>query len=228
MQAFRPAPRVTHPILRLTVVSEVGAQPARSRVFCRLRRESVPVEQCATCPRLEAIHDGHGDAAGWIDCRFHEHELDRFDPAGELTEIGTLLRAGATTVVEAIVTLPVALRVLEAEHCAALPVVDEGAHLVGIVHERHLLRRAAEPPSPEGHERRATTVASAMSSAAPVAERMSVRSALRFMAAHHLREVVVVSPEGRPLGIVRDVDGLRWIARAKSGSAADPSACIPT
>jgi len=58
-----------------------------------------------------------------------------------------------------------------------------------------------------------------MSTAIAVHERTPVRVALRMLAAHHLREATVISDEGTPIGLFRDVDGLRWISAAARVSA---------
>lgn len=209
--------RVTHPILRLRVVSADGAELGSERVFCRLRRESVPFELCASCPRLEAVRDG---LAPSIDCAIPcvDH-LERSDPKGEMTEVGTLL-AGGATVIDAFASLQSAHRLLQEERWLSVPVVDEDRRLIGIVHELSLLRPVVSPSRLEGGtDEEEVSVASAMSTATAIDERMTIRSALRLLAGRHLREAVVVSSEGKPIGMFRDVEGLRWIGRARREGA---------
>ena len=54
-----------------------------------------------------------------------------------------------------------------------------------------------------------------MMSVIAIDERTPVRAALRLLAARHLREATVISREGVPIGVFTDVDGLRWVARAR-------------
>lgn len=214
--------RVTHPVLRLRVVSADGAEVGSEHVFCRLRRESVPLELCALCPRLDAVKDKDGLTPS-IDCAIPcVPHLDRFDPEGEMTEVGTLL-ANGTTVVDAFASLRRAHRVLQEERWLSVAVVDENRRLIGIVHELNLLRPSSQAPhrleARDDEER--VSVASAMSTATPIDERMTIRRALRLLAGHHLREAVVVNPEGKPIGVFRDIDGLRWIGHAQRGPAGE-------
>jgi CBS domain-containing protein len=215
--------RVTHPILRLRVVSADGTELGSERVFCRLRRESVPLELCTSCPRLEAVKDGLTPS---IDCAIPcVPHLDRLDPEGEMTEVGTMI-ANGTTVVDAFAPLRRARRLLQEERWLSVAVVDEEKRLIGIVHELTLLRPSCEVPNPleARDDPEEVSVMSAMSTATPIHERMTIRSALRLLAGSHLREAVVVNPERKPIGIFRDVDGLRWIGRAQRG-AADAAIC---
>ena len=58
-------------------------------------------------------------------------------------------------------------------------------------------------------------VTASMSTAVAIHERTPVRVALKLLAASHLREATVVSDHGVPIGVFRDVDGLRWLAAAR-------------
>jgi CBS domain-containing protein len=89
-------------------------------------------------------------------------------------------------------------------------VVDEEDVLIGIVHEMSVARGA------EGEE-----LGAAMSSPVVVHENLPVRAALRVLASTHSRAAVVVDREGHPLGVFRDLDGMRWLARG-SGPLGHP------
>jgi CBS domain-containing protein len=65
-------------------------------------------------------------------------------------------------------------------------------------------------------------VTTVMSHAVAIHESTPVRRALLFLASAHLRQAAVVDSDGVPLGVFRDVDGLRWLARARSGEV-DPA-----
>jgi CBS domain containing-hemolysin-like protein len=81
-------------------------------------------------------------------------------------------------------------------------VVDEEDVLVGIVHEVSVAR------SPQQAE-----LGVAMTSPVVVQENLPVRAALRVLAATHSRAAVVVDRQGHPLGVFRDIDGMRWLSR---------------
>lgn len=196
-----------------------GAQ----RVFCRLRRASVDIEACARCAHCDAIRDG---AVASVECTIPITPADgSADPAGERTEVGTLLSAG-TTVIEDSASLRDVWRVLRTEDRRSVAVVDHEQKLVGVVHEMAFVRGAAGESGRPRCDRGDLTCA--MSAAMAIHEATPVRVALRLLASSHLREATVVSPDGKPLGVFRDVDGLRWIARARAGEGltASPSAVV--
>jgi CBS domain-containing protein len=206
---------VSHPILRLEVLSKGGTQSATERVFCRLRRKSTPVEVCAHCEHCDSIQRGHAPS---VECTFtvppgsKEH-----DPRGERTEVGALLSSGAV-VVEQGASLGAALELLKDGERRSLAVVDVEQKLVGVLHEMTFVQRAGRHAHGQ-HRREQQNVTCAMSTAIAVHEAMSVRAALHLLASSHLREAVVVDSEGKPIGLFRDLDGMRWIARAARSPA---------
>jgi CBS domain-containing protein len=127
------------------------------------------------------------------------------DPMGERTEVGAVLHQG-TVALDPSAPISAALAVLREEDRRSVAVVDESRALIGVVHEVTFVR----PGNP------ATDVAAAMSSALALHESTPVRRALRLLASAHLREATVTDDSGVPLGIFRDVDGLRWLARARA------------
>lgn len=205
----RPASRFSHPILHLQVVAAEGSHAAEARVFCRLRRESVVVAECRACSRCEEITTGPTPS---VDCSFAlpTHELTP-DPDGNRTQVGTLLRGG-TVVVSTSASLRDALELVRAHDFRSVSVVGGDHVLVGVLHERllseHCLKLGAA-----GFD-----VTAAMSSPLAIQESTAVRPALRFLASAHLRQAAVVTTAGVPLGIFTDIDGLRWIARARERS----------
>jgi CBS domain-containing protein len=209
----RPESRVSHPVLHLEVVDRDGVRMAGRRVFCRLRRESVDVELCRSCVRAYAIRDG---AEPSVDCHVvpPAGALDE-DPLGVHSEIGTLLRSG-TMAVATSASLADALRVLRAGDMRSVAVVGGDHVLVGVLYDVPLSERSAKIG------RATDDVTTVMSTAFAIHESTPVRRALVFLASAHLRQAVVVNQSGVPLGVFRDVDGLRWIARARAG-AVDPA-----
>ena len=206
----RPTRRVSHPILHLEVVERDATRTAgEPRVFCRLRRESIDVDYCRQCSHCDAIHS---EPAPAVNCTFIPR-IDALDPdpRGERTEVGTLLKIGSVVVASS-ASLTDALAVLRAQDLRSVAVVGGHHILVGILHDRALSQRCATP----GHTNDPAT--SVMSSAIAIHEATPVRTALRFLASAHLREAAVVTAAGIPLGLFKDVDGLRWIAHAQRGA----------
>ena len=81
--------RVSHPILRLDVLEADGTRTSDHRVFCRLQRSSVRVDDCCECVHCDAVTDG---ATPSVDCSIPVRPLDPADdPLGESIEVGTLL-----------------------------------------------------------------------------------------------------------------------------------------
>ena len=95
---------------------------------------------------------------------------------------------------------------LEGHPVEVIGYVNGAQVLVGIVHEMSLVRRRTMNDAP---------VTMAMSSALALDEGTSIRDALRLLASTHSRAATVVTAEGKPLGVFRDIDGMGWIARAR-------------
>jgi len=196
--------RVRHPILRLDVLGPDGSHTSEHRVFCRLQRRSIEVDVCCDCVHCDAVTDG---AVPSVDCSIPVRPLEPADdPDGESVEVGTLLGRG-TVVLSESASVCRALGLLRVEDRRSLAVVDENSVLVGLVHEAGFMGRLGRA--------RLGVVSAAMSTAIAVHERTPVRVALKLLAANHLREATVVSDDGVPIGVFRDVDGLRWIAGAR-------------
>lgn len=199
--------RVSHPILRLDVLAPDGTRTSEHRVFCRLQRQSIEVNVCCECVHCDAVTDGHSPS---VDCSIPVRPIaPADDPSGESVEVGTLL-SGEMVVLSESAPVGRALGLLREVDRRSVAVVDENSVLVGLVHEAGFMGRLGSP--------RRGVVSAAMSSALAVHERTPVRVALKLLAASHLREATVVSREGVPLGVFRDVDGLRWIAGARDAA----------
>lgn len=213
--------RVKHPILRLDVLAPDGTHTSEHRVFCRYQRQSVLVDECCVCVHCDAVTDGHAPS---VNCSIPVRPLDPADdPTGESVEVGTLLCRG-TVVLSDTAGVRRALTLLREEDRRSIAVVDDDRVLVGLVHEGGFLGRRRPGP-------RHGVVSAAMSSAVAVYERTPVRVALKLLAASHLREATVVSKTGVPIGVFRDVDGLHWIAEARSaarGGATDEAPAAAT
>lgn len=194
-----------HPILHLEVLAADGTQASDDVVFCRRQRQSVRVERCALCVHADAILDG---AAPAVECMVPASRHAAEDPAGEHTEVGTLLRRG-TLVVSESVPLAKALEVLRSHGRRSLAIVDAQHVMVGVLHEAASMSRLRSDHQGE--------VSAAMTSVLAIDECTPVRAALKLLAASHLREATVVSKRGVPIGLFRDVDGMAWLVAARDG-----------
>lgn len=202
--------RVSHPILRLEVLEADGGRTSDHRVFCRLQRSSVRVDECCECVHCDAVTDNPEPS---VDCSIPVRPLaPGDDPQGESIEVGTLLCHGTVVLAES-ASAGRALRLLREEDRRSVAIVDAANVLIGVVHEAGFLGRMGPV--------RAGLVTASMSTAVSVHERTPVRVALRLLAASHLREATVVSDDGIPIGVFRDVDGLRWLSGARQAAEVD-------
>lgn len=198
---------VRHPILRLEVLAADGTLASDHVVFCSRQDQTVRVEECCRCARCDAIVDGPTPSV--VCAEPDEHVEPALDPGGDRVEVGALLSEGTVVIAD---TVPVrrALELLRDSDRRSVPIVDARHVMVGLVHEACFLSRLG-PRSQDGDVR------GSMSSPVAIDERTPLRTALRLLVANHLREATVVSRARVPIGIFRDLDGLRWIARARRG-----------
>src|SRR5262249_11906009 len=118
--------------------------------------------------------------------------------------VGQVLGSG-TLAVDQDSSVEDALRLLYASGRQELPVVDASSHVViGVAREREL------------GANRSFALAFATSSPLVVRESSSIDEALRLLASAHLREVTVVGEDGVPIGVFRDVEGLRALAQRRA------------
>jgi CBS domain-containing protein len=195
--------RVSHPILRLEVLASDGTRSSSHRVFCRLRAESVPVGVCCACIRCDAIGT---EPAPSVECSLPVPDVEApRDLDGEQTEVGKVLAVGTLVLTEHC-ALREALGVLQADDRRMVGIVDASRVLIGVVREMAAI-----------HDR-CGTIGTAMTAPVTVRENTPIRDALRLLAATHSREATVVTSEGVPLGVFRDIDGMCWIARSRRGA----------
>ncbi|MEA2749311.1 MAG: hypothetical protein QOI41_3454 [Myxococcales bacterium] len=196
-----------HPILRLDILAADGTVSTDHVVFCRMQDQSVRVEECCRCARCTSIDEGITPV---VSCTLPNEPLEPADdPDGERIEVGSMLSEGTVVLSEA-VSIGRALEVMRDRDRRSVAIVDARHCMVGLVHEA---RFATRIPRAERGEVRA-----AMTSPIAIDERTPVRTALKLLAAHHLREATVVSKRRVPVGMFRDVDGLRWLAAARRGA----------
>ena len=206
-----PTVDVKHPILRLDVLAADGTVSTDHVVFCRLQDQSVRVEECCRCVRCTSIEEG---ITPTVSCTLPNTPLEPADdPRGERIEVGSMLTEGTVVFSEA-VSLEQALEVMHGRGRHSVAIVDAGHRIVGLVHEASSATRTPRAQRGDMGEVRA-----AMTSPIAIDERTPVRTALKLLAAHHLREATVVTRRRVPVGMFRDIDGLRWLAAARRGAA---------
>lgn len=196
--------RVDHPVLRLRTIAEGGTREHEPRVFCRYRQGAVAVAECERCARRDvaASHGGIIRCDVPVDASAVDLDLDR---EGEGTSVAILLEHGSSALTPE-TTIGTASVALQRGPHHSMAVVDACGTLVGVLHEAALVVGELDLRAPVTH---------AMSSPLALPSRMPVRSALRVLAAAHLREAIVVDDDGVPLGVFRDVDGLLFVARRR-------------
>lgn len=200
-----------HPILRLDVLAADGTVSTDHVVFCRLQDQSVRVEECCRCVRCTSIEEGITPA---VSCTLPNTPLEPADdPTGERIEVGSTLTEGTLVFSEAL-SIGRALEMMRHRDRRSVAIVDARHRIVGLVHEAPSATRTPRTGRAELGEVRA-----AMTAPIAIDERTPVRTALKLLAAHHLREVTVVSKRRVPVGMFRDIDGLRWLAAARRGAS---------
>lgn len=200
---------MSHRILRLEVIRPGGVRSSEHRVFCRYKRRSVTVETCSACVRCDSIVATPVPA---VNCTIPAIDDDRGpDPLGEHTAVGQILVEGVVAL-EPSTTIGDALRLLRSEDRRSFAIVDESRAMIGVIHEAAFVTKTQGRPS---HRSNDETLAKLMSGTVKIHEAVPVRRALELLAAAHLREATVVDADGVPLGLFRDVDGLRWIVASR-------------
>ena len=194
--------------MHLEVLAADGTLASDHVVFCRPQDQSVRVEECCRCARCDAIEEGPTPA---VSCTLPNDPLEPADdPRGDRIEVGSVLCQG-TVVLSDEVPIRKALDLMRDSDRRSVPIVDTRHVMVGLIHEACFVN--GTPRLQVG------SVGLAMSSPIAIDERTPVRTALKLLVANHLREATVTSKEHVPIGIFRDVDGLRWIAAARRSAA---------
>jgi CBS domain-containing protein len=209
------------PVRRRLKFLRDGSTRAAELVFCETRRESVPISQCAACPFSGSVAWDLSGPSAMVECCHFSLPMARSGseplPSGE-----RLLGPGAA---EVAATLPVGLSIVRPFVCVAhdaplsvamralamesspygVAVVDDDDRFVGML----VRARAALALLHAEGEVAADHVTAGWCS---VHEAESLGDAFVAMTARHAREVAVVSEEGALVGVLRDIDALRFVA----------------
>jgi CBS domain-containing protein len=225
-------PHEKHPILTHQELRADGSRTIHFRVFCRRQARSFTLEACLACAQSIDVEGAGSEAC--LRCKpEHQPPPSTDGPptptrVGEDVPVGTLLSASILCVHQDLDVVSLTSLFVE-RGLPSVFVVDDGGRLVGIVAEGSLVppRPPSDPPGsfpppppssgrlstwPDG-----TLTRDVMATVSAVREDTSVRHALLEMAVTHVRQMPIVTPSGEPLGLLCDLDGMRWLsARART------------
>ena len=198
-----------HPVLLSEVIGVDGQRRYRLSVFCDVRNHSVPLEVCKACPSCIAVNGGELDGSGCVRCAPPEESVP-----STLAPAGRALHRGVIAVDEAVLVRDIVALFVE-RRLRLVVVTDVDGRAGGVVHESQLLRqiqdqaRARANATRLGWESMHLEPASAlMRPAATIAESIPLRTALAAMSDAHQRQLLVLDEQGRPVGVLFDVDAL--------------------
>ena len=201
-----------HPILAREMIRSDGSHTVAFRVFCPRRGQSVPLSTCEDCAAcLEIAADGPG-ADGCVRCTPAPVTLGARISGGEPLggartpegiAVGDVLTKRVLCVGRDL-SVPGLVALFVERAMGGVFVVDDDGMLLGSIREVDFVRsRPLHEPLCSAGEM--------MSSAIAVLEETPVRRAILQMARSHLREAPIVTRAGELLGVLRDIEGLRWI-----------------
>jgi CBS domain-containing protein len=191
---------VALPVNRCRLLTS-SAAPARCTVFCPGQRRSIAVEACTTCEHV------HRSTAQQVECSLPDALVAprRFAGALRLDSNAFAGEAMGRSAICAYVDTPAGL-VLDAltrEHLYAAVVVDDSERSRGVVH-----RSDVEGTPPQAHLHRLLRAVTSIHEAA------ALGPAIARMVHDRARALPVVDDEGRPVGLLMDLDALRWVGRS--------------
>jgi len=201
--ASRNERRTRLPVKRRVVLTRSEPE-AHSTVFCPGRQRSVRLAECAACQHVHEVAEHE------IECSPPESPLAKLlveDPriGGDVLTGETMGAVAVCTRVET--PAGVVARALARERLLAAVVVDEWGRFVGTVE-----RSDADAAPPEECLHGIVRVV------APVNEATPLASVIARMVHDRARALAVVDEDGRPVGLVSDLDALRWVAERSAGA----------
>jgi CBS domain-containing protein len=172
-------------------------------VFCEHRASSVPLERCTSCRRFVTCAEAFAGASSTLTCRMHDGPAPS-DPDAAFSVGSTMIQE----VVCAEPDVPLAeVRALLPAGSDVVPVVSTDGRLRGVVLVQRPLRGPLSELLPMGELMTGTP--------AVVEESTPLAAALRSMALGRLRRLIVVQSDQRVIGVLRDVDAMLRLARAR-------------
>jgi CBS domain-containing protein len=120
--------------------------------------------------------------------------------------------------------LAAAAKIMWEEDCGAVPVTDEGGHVVGVITDRDICIAGATRPSAEGEIPVRDVISDALYTCAPSDD---ARAALETMRQRKVRRLPVVDAGGQLAGIV-SINDIAMHARVGKGSEVPAEAVLET
>jgi CBS domain-containing protein len=191
-------------------------------VYCPLRSESVPLEECERCSFCEGVHYDDGEGRAFIRCRptraasrpatvWTRRPRKAVPTAADLTPLSSVMTADVVCVTPDLGLTALTTLLVERGFSGA-PVVDAEGRPLGVVSKTDLLR---EPLTSRG------TVGDVMMPLAfTLPETASLSQAAALMVEEGVHRLPVVSSEGKVIGLLSSFDVMRWIARESGYGAA--------
>ncbi len=189
-----------HSILRTEVLTDGGRKEVLSlRVYCKRRGHSLPLAECMGCPRLEHAHLSADLEVASIDCDDTSGVMVPEDVESE--PVGALLRGNVCCIPDD-ATLQDVTEGLVSIGMDDAPVVDPDGRYFGVIRDSGLVGA-----------RKGDVVKDVLTRAAAVSENDTVYEAVVRMARTHQRDIPVLSGDGVVVGVLRDVDAIRWLTQ---------------
>jgi CBS domain-containing protein len=209
---------------RLTVLSD-GTTDSSEIVFCEGDLRSVSVSRCEACPFVGPM-GGRTACDGVIDCgrsllpATEEPSDSGLPPAvASALPVGLALARSLVCVRDDLPWVQLARVPSLTASTSAVPVVDCGGAFVGLLPATEIARAVREGPGDP-----AACVSDRATSVVPLHETQSLGGAFAAMGARRARELPVVADGGSVVGVLRDLDALRFVAHmARTGSRPAPA-----
>lgn len=194
-----------HPILRTEVLTgDAPAEPVSLRIYCKRRGRTMPIAECFGCKRLAHVHLSTDVYLTGIECDDTSDvvlpEDSESEPVGALLN-GTVVCVDENSLAKDAIDDLIRLGIEEA------PVIDREGHYLGILRDSALVDRT-----------NVDTTLNALTRAAVMYENETVYDAVVKMAHTRQREIVVVSAERNVVGVLRAIDAIRWLTKARNES----------
>lgn len=209
------------PVRRRLKFLRDGSTRTAELVFCETHGESVPISRCASCPFSGNVAWALNGSSATVECcRF---SLPMARSASEPPASGARLRGPGA--VEVAATLPVGLSIVRTIVCVAhdaplsvamralatersaygVAVVDESDRFMGMLGRATASFASLHSEGDPAADHMTTARCS-------VHERESLGNAFAAMTARHARELTVLSEDGVLVGVLRDIDALRFVS----------------
>lgn len=188
------------PIVACRVVSD-SESAVHLRVYCPRLGSSVALRACEACAAKIEVTPAGGVVQCGPEGESACHTLAEAPPIGALVE--TPVKA-----IDESANLTIAVELLAEAGAEPVLVVDASGQCVGALSRTRLTQHDPFPmlDGPPSSAREA------MVDAKVALETTSVRDVLRAMATQRLRYLAIVATDGRPLGVVSDIEALRLFA----------------